>query len=183
MMDRLVCADGGNPDPTTTHGKNPEEAKALELKGWDYPKHLKGRIFSVIVHGDAVGAERVCAALTDWLIDMELVSAGAMALLDRYIGYYEPYATSQEAHDKDKAIDLQVRFTSFPLTVVGFPARGYVFIFYSPADGTRLVKRVVGLPGDTIQLRNDVLYLYGVPQHYSSTDAAAFRHDGFEDAN
>jgi len=32
MMDRLVCADGGNPDPTSTHGKTPEEAKALELR-------------------------------------------------------------------------------------------------------------------------------------------------------
>jgi multimeric flavodoxin WrbA len=34
MIDRLVCADGGNPDPTSTHGKKPDEAKALELKGW-----------------------------------------------------------------------------------------------------------------------------------------------------
>ena len=33
MIDRLVCADGGNPDPTTTHGKKPEKAKALELSG------------------------------------------------------------------------------------------------------------------------------------------------------
>jgi multimeric flavodoxin WrbA len=103
MMDRLVCADGGNPDPTTTHGKTPEEAKAIELKGWDYPKHLKGRIFSVIAHGDTVGAERVCAALHDWLIDLELVPAGGKALLERYIGYYEPYATSHEALDKDEA--------------------------------------------------------------------------------
>src|SRR5205814_4625672 len=109
MMDRLVCADGGNPDPTTTHGKNPEEAKALELKGWDYPKHLKGRIFSVIAHGDTVGAERVCAALTDWFMDLELVPAGAMALLDRYIGYYEPYATSHEALDKDEAFMEETR--------------------------------------------------------------------------
>jgi len=45
MMDRLVCADGGNPDPTTTHGKRPLEAKALELKGWHYPRHLQGRLF------------------------------------------------------------------------------------------------------------------------------------------
>ena len=104
MMDRLVCADGGNPDPTTTHGKTPGEAKAIELKGWDFPKHLKGRIYSVIAHGDAVGAERVCAALCDWFQDMELVPAGNMALLDRYIGYYEPYATSHEALDKDEAI-------------------------------------------------------------------------------
>ncbi|HEU4374152.1 MAG TPA: flavodoxin family protein, partial [Telluria sp.] len=33
MIDRLVCADGGNPDPTTTHGKKAEEAKELELAG------------------------------------------------------------------------------------------------------------------------------------------------------
>lgn len=115
MMDRLVCADGGNPDPTTTHGKTPEEAKAIELKGWDYPKHLKGRIFSVIAHGDTVGAERVCAALTDWFMDLELVSAGNMALLDRYIGYYEPYATSHEALDKDEAIMAETRNAALTL--------------------------------------------------------------------
>jgi multimeric flavodoxin WrbA len=112
MMDRLVCADGGNPDPTTTHGKTPEEAKALELKGWDYPKHLKGRIFSVIAHGDTVGAERVCAALCDWFTDLELVPAGGKALLDRYIGYYEPYATSHEALDKDEAFMEETRTAS-----------------------------------------------------------------------
>ncbi len=49
MMDRLVCADGGNPDQTSTHGKSPEEAKALELKGWHYPRHLAGRTFSIVV--------------------------------------------------------------------------------------------------------------------------------------
>jgi len=29
MIDRLVCADGGNPDPSSTHGKAAAEAKAL----------------------------------------------------------------------------------------------------------------------------------------------------------
>ena len=43
MIDRLVCADGGNPDPTTTRGKDPAKAKALELEGWSYPRHLAGR--------------------------------------------------------------------------------------------------------------------------------------------
>src|SRR5437660_12486660 len=36
MMDRLVCADGGNPDPTLTHGKDAKRAKEVELDGWDY---------------------------------------------------------------------------------------------------------------------------------------------------
>ena len=59
MMDRLVCADGGNPDPTRTHGKDAKKAKELELAGWDYPRHLAGRLFSVVVHGDVEGAENV----------------------------------------------------------------------------------------------------------------------------
>ena len=109
MMDRLVCADGGNPDPTTTHGKNPEEAKTLELKGWNYPKHLAGRIFSVIVHGDTTGTGDLESALTNWLCDMELVPAGTPAMLDRYIGYYEPYATSHNALDKDEAFMEEAR--------------------------------------------------------------------------
>jgi multimeric flavodoxin WrbA len=44
MMDRLVCADGGNSDPTTTHGKDAELAKRLE-QDWQYPRHLKDRVF------------------------------------------------------------------------------------------------------------------------------------------
>jgi multimeric flavodoxin WrbA len=99
MMDRLVCADGGNPDPTTTHGKDPARAKALELVGWGYPRHLSGRAFAVIVHGDTAGAESLRRNLADWLADMDLEPAGGIALLDRYIGYYEPYATSHLALD------------------------------------------------------------------------------------
>jgi multimeric flavodoxin WrbA len=106
MIDRLVCADGGNPDPTTTHGKKPEEAKALELAGWDYPRHLSGRLFSVIVHGDTEGADVVRRSLTDWLLDMELIESTAF---DRYIGYYEPYATSHEGLDRDLAVQEEVR--------------------------------------------------------------------------
>jgi multimeric flavodoxin WrbA len=108
MMDRLVCADGGNPDPTTTHGKKPEEAKALELQGWDYPRHLSGRLFSVVVHGDTEGVGVVRRSLTDWLQDMHLIQAGRAATIDPYIGYYEPYATSHEALDRDEALHQEV---------------------------------------------------------------------------
>lgn len=109
MIDRLVCADGGNPDPTTTRGKTPELAKALELEGWPYPRHLAGRAFAVFVHGDAAGADVLRRSLTDWLLDMELVQAGNGATVDRYIGYYEPYATSHDALDADRAVVEEVR--------------------------------------------------------------------------
>src|SRR5579872_3830702 len=76
MIDRLVCADGGNPDPTTTRGKDPQRAKDLEMKGWNYPRHLAGRVFSVVVHGDAAGTETLRRILCDWLTDMHLIPAG-----------------------------------------------------------------------------------------------------------
>jgi multimeric flavodoxin WrbA len=109
MMDRLVCADGGNPDPTTTHGKDARRAKELELAGWPYPRHLAGRVFSVVVHGGAAGAENLRRMLTDWLTDMHLVPAGTPALLDRYVGYYRPYATSHADLDFELALFEEVR--------------------------------------------------------------------------
>ena len=112
MMDRLVCADGGNPDPTTTHGKNAAEGKQLELAGWPYPKHLAGRMFGVVVHGDTEGAENVRRALVDWLNSMELEHAGNAAALDRYIGYWQPYATSHHELDGDHALQDEVRLVA-----------------------------------------------------------------------
>jgi multimeric flavodoxin WrbA len=115
MMDRLVCADGGNPDPTLTHGKHADEAKALEMKGWNYPKHLDGRVFSVVVHGDVEGAENVRRSLSDWLRFMDLAPAGVNAELDRYIGYWKPYATGHEELDQDLAIQGEVRNAALTL--------------------------------------------------------------------
>ncbi|MFL6708328.1 MAG: flavodoxin family protein [Massilia sp.] len=109
MIDRLVCADGGNPDPTSTHGKKAEEAKQLELAGWDYPKHLSGRVYGLVVHGDVAGIEGVRRGLSDWLDWMGLIDAGAMARLDRFIGYYESYAESHKVLDEDSAFQEEVR--------------------------------------------------------------------------
>jgi multimeric flavodoxin WrbA len=109
MIDRLVCADGGNPDPTSTHGKKALEAKHMELAGWDYPKHLAGRAYGLVVHGDVAGIEGVRRGLSDWLDWMGLIDAGVQARLDRFVGYYEPYATSHETLDADAAMQGEVR--------------------------------------------------------------------------
>lgn len=76
MIDRLVCADGGNPDPTTTHGKDPALAKEVELAGRNYPKYLAGRAFAVIAHGDAAGPENLRRTLVDWMTDLGMVQPG-----------------------------------------------------------------------------------------------------------
>jgi multimeric flavodoxin WrbA len=109
MIDRLVCANGGNPDPTTTGGKDPDKAKQVEMQGWDYPNHLAGRAFAVVVHGDAAGTETLRRILVDWSRDMGLIPAGHKAELDRFVGYYEPYATSHEALDRDRAFQEETR--------------------------------------------------------------------------
>jgi multimeric flavodoxin WrbA len=124
MIDRLVCADGGNPDPTKTHGKTVSEAKQLELAGWDYPRHLAGRLFSVIVHGDAAGVEFLKSALCNWLTDIGLIPSPTQAALGRYIGYYQPYATSHVALDMDTDLQKEVRNSAWALATAVHAARG-----------------------------------------------------------
>ncbi len=131
MMDRLVCADGGNPDPTLTGGKDPLRSKKLELKGWHYPKHLAGRAFSVVVHGDAAGAENLRRILTDWMTDMHMIPASRSAMIDTYIGYYQPYATSHNDLDADRDLHQQVRNAATSLTKMICQIRSGK---YKPAD-------------------------------------------------
>jgi hypothetical protein len=72
----------------------------------------------VIVHGDTVGAETLRRSLCDWLEDMHLVRANYSATIDRYIGYYEPYATSHFALDADRAVQEEVRIAARHLVAV-----------------------------------------------------------------
>jgi multimeric flavodoxin WrbA len=109
MIDRLVCADGGNPDPTTTGGKDPARAKELEMKGWHYPRHLAGRAFSVVVHGDAAGVENLRRILSDWLQDMGLIPAGYKSQLGAFIGYMGSYAENHADLDDNDAVQADTK--------------------------------------------------------------------------
>jgi hypothetical protein len=66
-------------------------------------------VYGLVVHGDVGGIDGVRRALSDWLDWMGFIDAGAAAKLERYIGYYEPYATSHEALDRDEAVQQEVR--------------------------------------------------------------------------
>jgi hypothetical protein len=50
--------------------------------------------------------------LTDWLTDMALIPAGRKATIDRYVGYYAPYATSHDELDNDKAFQHDTRMAA-----------------------------------------------------------------------
>src|SRR5437899_3469151 len=64
------------------------------------------------------------------------------------------------------AYDLKLPFTTWHIAEWSNPRRGDIVVFYSPHDGQRLIKRVVGLPGDTIELRNNSLILNGEAVEY-----------------
>jgi signal peptidase I len=64
------------------------------------------------------------------------------------------------------AYDLKVPFTQWHLAQWDNPKRGEIVVFFSPADGERLVKRVIGVPGDVIELRTDRLLVNGQPVRY-----------------
>jgi len=59
------------------------------------------------------------------------------------------------------AYDLKFPFTTWHLAEWSAPHRGDIVVFYSPKDGDRLVKRTVGLPGDTVELRHNELIING----------------------
>ena len=70
------------------------------------------------------------------------------------------------------AYDLKVPFTTLHLAQWSNPQRGEIAVFYSPQDGTRLVKRVVGLPGDRISLHGNQLTINGQPVAWSTASEA-----------
>ncbi|OHE89542.1 MAG: signal peptidase I [Verrucomicrobia bacterium RIFCSPLOWO2_12_FULL_64_8] len=74
------------------------------------------------------------------------------------------------------AYDLRVPFTFTRLARWADPARGDIVVCFSPADGTRLVKRVIGLPGDMVELRNHRLFVNGAPAVYTYLDANEMSH-------
>lgn len=76
------------------------------------------------------------------------------------------------------AYDFRVPFTTARLAHWSMPERGDIVVCFAPDDGTRLVKRVIALPGDTVELRNEVLYINGVRRDYSELPAALTRHLG-----
>jgi signal peptidase I len=65
------------------------------------------------------------------------------------------------------AFDLKVPLTDIIVTHLGDPQRGDVVTFSSPKDGTRLIKRVIGLPGDVVEMRDEQLTINGQPATYS----------------
>jgi signal peptidase I len=69
------------------------------------------------------------------------------------------------------AYNVKVPLTDVVLARTGEPQRGDVVTFSSPQDGTRLIKRLVALPGDAVEMRNEVLFINGEAARYDAVEA------------
>lgn len=70
------------------------------------------------------------------------------------------------------AYNVKLPLTDVVLARTGEPQRGDVVTFTSPADGTRLIKRVLALPGDRVEMRNERLVINGVQSGYTPQETA-----------
>ncbi len=68
------------------------------------------------------------------------------------------------------AYDFKVPLTDMVVAHIADPKRGDIVTFSSPKDGTRLIKRIVALPGDQVEMRNEVLFVNGQAAEYSEQE-------------
>jgi signal peptidase I len=74
------------------------------------------------------------------------------------------------------AYDLKLPFTDVILQHRADPERGDIVTFTSPEDGTRLVKRLIGVPGDVVEMRNEQLVINGVMASYAAASGDMATH-------
>ena len=71
------------------------------------------------------------------------------------------------------AYDLKFPLTDIVISHLADPQRGDIVTFTSPADGKRLIKRLVALPGDVVEMRDKQLRINGVKAAYKLMDMAS----------
>ncbi len=120
---------------------------------------LHGWVFSLLVA--VLIATSIKSAIADW----NTVPTGSM----------KPTIVEGDRIFVNKlAYDLKVPYTTIHIAKWDNPKRGEIVVFYSPEDGKRLVKRVVGIPGDTIHMQDDQLYINGNVLTYRYPDEKDF---------
>jgi signal peptidase I len=68
------------------------------------------------------------------------------------------------------AYDFKLPLTDIVVTHIGEPKRGDIVTFSSPKDGTKLIKRIVALPGDQVEMRTEVLFVNGKAAEYTEPE-------------
>lgn len=79
------------------------------------------------------------------------------------------------------AYDLKIPFTLWRLAQWNNPRPTDIVVFFSPKDGTRMVKRVIAGPGDTVEMKNNMLFINGRQLDYQRSTTHGFAAEIYED--
>ena len=113
------------------------------------------------------------------LVTLMIVTSFKSAIADWYVvptGSMKPTILEGDRILANKlAYNLRIPFTTMQIVRWGNPKRGDIVVFNSPADGKCLVKRVVGIPGDTVAMNNNRLYINGEALGYEILTEEDFR--------
>jgi signal peptidase I len=96
-----------------------------------------------------------------------LLFAARSSLADHYV--VPTGSMERTLHPGDRVVvnklayGLRLPFTTIRLTGGASPARGEVVVFDSPDEGTRLIKRVVAVGGDVVEVRDGIVWIDGEP--------------------
>jgi signal peptidase I len=71
------------------------------------------------------------------------------------------------------AYDFKIPLTHISIHKIADPKRGDIVVFDSKLADTRLVKRVIGLPGDTVEMKGNRLTINNIEAEYSNVEYAA----------
>lgn len=122
------------------------------------------------------------------LIVLALVTAARSSFADHYYvpsGSMEYSLMPGDRVIVDKtAYGLRIPLTKIDLIGATTPARGDVAVFDSPRDGTRLIKRIVAIGGDTVSLVDGRLTINGEAigdrelEHFGAREALLNLRDG-----
>ena len=112
-----------------------------------------------------------------FILFIVLMSVFRSAVADWYTvptGSMQPTITEGDRIIVNKmAYDLRLPFTQLSLMTTNEPKRGEIVVFESEAAENRLIKRVIGLPGDVIEMKNEVVYVNGRQLNYRMTQQNA----------
>lgn len=75
------------------------------------------------------------------------------------------------------AYDLKLPLSDIVLHHLSEPQRGDIVTFSSPTDGSRLIKRLVALPGDRVEMRDERLFINGQAATYEDAEVLPERRE------
>lgn len=114
-----------------------------------------------------------------------LVFASRSSLADWYLvptGSMQPTIKEGDRIFVNKlAYQLELPFSDISLMQTGTPRRGDIVVFKSQAADTRMVKRLIGLPGDKVQMDNNILRINGEQAQYLTDEETELLQENFSE--